>query len=351
VRALRVLVALLAVAALPAAAYAVDSAAPAPVDPDPTAFRPGAANLSVAAEVWGQSGHRVAAVVSSLRLITAVDEPASTVLVVVAPAGAPTTTEAGALDRFLAEGGSVLLLDPRGGFNPWLVDHGAGVLDVPLLDPTATSRGYVSLDGQADPVVTVVSEEPRKLSLEPDAPWAELLVAPGHVHLDLNRNGTVERVEQAGPHTVGALLETPDGGRVAVIADASAFSDALMQGDANQAFARQVMEQLLPGGGLVIFDETRHGWTQNEPSAAVLVSASQRLAAIGPPLLVAAALAAVAVAVLPAASVPRGVPFAPHEGRVPVDPPPPVEPETANGNGPGGPAHHPTDPDQGGTQT
>lgn len=83
--------------------------------------------------------------------------------------------------------------------------------------------------------------------------------------LDSDDNGVITPADKVGPHTVAAecrlMIKGIPRGRAVFISDASIAVNGMWEVKDNAAFLEALVASLLPTGGTVIFDESRH--TQN----------------------------------------------------------------------------------------
>lgn len=295
---------------VPAVIGGLHLGAPAAEEPSSSAFASGDAHL----ESWRQDmqdGYTVLAAVSTTSLIEDVD-PARTLLVVHGPQQEP---DQAVLDRHLSGGGSVWILDPDGAYNAWLSSHGVSVGPHRLVDANSPhGSGTVRMHG-AD--AEVVAQSPASLVLDDEA-WDVWLRS--EAHLDVDGDGTVDRIDVPGPHPVGAARSIA-GGQLFVTADASLLSDALRDSAGNPDFARWVARQLLPEGGTIVVDESQHGWTASERLPVAGVQVASHAGSLPTWAALALAIVVAAAAVVAARNASALHPYREHERHDPATPP------------------------------
>lgn len=251
-------------------------------EPASSAFASGGPNLGN----WTQdvsSGYEVRSVVSGLFLASDVRDHASTLVVISGPQRVPTAAEDAALRRHLEHGGSLWILDDAGTMNPWLSSHGVAIGPHRLVASQVNlGPGLVNLEGgdAGTRFPAVVARAPASLVFQEARDWETWLQSGPDSHLDITRNGTVDRIDPPGPHVVGAALRVQGGGFLVAASDTTLLSDDLwgVPRSDNSGFARWLVKQVLPEGGMILVDESQQGWTGSErlPVAATMLGQGVR---------------------------------------------------------------------------
>ncbi len=295
----RVATAFTLAAIVAAAAAGLHAAAPPAVDkPSPTAFDTAPEDLSEWAAAMEQ-GYTLRAAVSGI-FLDASEEAIDTLVLIQSPQHAPTSAEAHALDSHLDAGGAVWVLDPDGIYNSWLALRGVVVSPHRLIDPGAGDSALVRLESASPADEPVLSRSPAALIVDDVDEWDALLLAPGYTYLDIDGNGTADRVDTPGPHAVGLATTYASGGTLTVVGDASHLANLFYKGTgrANADHATWAIRQALPSGGTVVVDESQQGWTAPERLPVAALQKVQQVNALPAWVAMLAVVAVVAAAVV-----------------------------------------------------
>ncbi len=192
-------------------------------------------------------------------------DPAGSVLVIAGmdrPYNAP---EKEAIDAFMKQGGTVLLLDDYGYGDTVSEDYGIHYLKRPLRDKAfernqSFVRVVAFVDEQSYPVL---ANGPSALETpnEEDADVIKVIILTGSdSFLDLNNNGDVDVVDAQGPFAVGLRRDVGEG-HIVVISDSGFLNNDMIDRQSNFDFVKALLYEALPEGGLVLFDESRRDTT------------------------------------------------------------------------------------------
>ncbi|HEV8359954.1 MAG TPA: DUF4350 domain-containing protein [Candidatus Thermoplasmatota archaeon] len=243
------------------------------------------AGLRSLAQDFAGEGYRVEALATGPHALDAVEQPTKTLLIVAGVERAYSPGEVEAIVGFVERGGIALIADDFGFGDPVGVRFGVNfdgrvLRDAAFEGNQSLVRINVSL---ADANSTILTNVPSSLGFAPGVN-ASLIAASGpDSYLDTNQDGLEEPGDVKGPHAVMAAV--PRGKGQAVFAsDPGLLTNAVW--NENAPFLKALAASLLPEGGAVVVDESRHamGWSgafasllagevqgTSEPALAVLV--------------------------------------------------------------------------------
>lgn len=179
--------------------------------------------------------------------------------------------EMDALDSFLTDGGSVVILDDYGYGNEFTERHGIGYKKRALVDEQFDrNQSFVRVNAQfeskAYPVLlngAVVLED-----VAGNATTKVILRSSDKSYLDLNEKDGIDVADTIGPFVVG--LQKPigvEGGQLIVIADSALFLQDMIHRAQNLDFLLAVVDSAVSEDGLVLFDESRRPASGPEATA------------------------------------------------------------------------------------
>lgn len=247
-----------------------------PVPDDHSAWRDGNSDLRVFRENLLAAGYETRSVAASPMALESAADPSRSLVVVAGVERPYRETEIDALENFVREGGRLLVLDDTGNANTLSARFSVYFSAVPVLDENYRANlSLVNVTAKlprrgGDPKVysPVVMNVPTSLSADDGVNGTILASTSDSSFGDLGRNRQRDSGDLRGPFTV-ALEVRPGAGRVVFVADPDVLASDLVgeRGVANAAFTNDLVLSLLPDGGTVLFDESRHGAPLVEASA------------------------------------------------------------------------------------
>jgi hypothetical protein len=239
--------------------------------------------LSAYSDAWdGVSGFRqelqnnsysIRTIISSPELLRNCEErgmvPEKTLYVAIGVERMYLDSEASALRSFVDKGGRILFADDFGYANTVAPEFKVSYLDGQLYDeafeknPKFVIRPVNFNEGGFHG--TVIFNEPAGLKVGGSA--TVIAESSAHSWLDANFNGQRDLTfdGQGRPKDIEAYSSYPmaalwqgDLGKAIFVSDSSVFINDMIGRHDNREFALSLVEYLLPSGGTVIFDESRH---------------------------------------------------------------------------------------------
>jgi uncharacterized protein (DUF58 family) len=255
-----------------------------------SAFDSGSASIlpGMAAEL-GLEAERLTAAPMSLVHDPAAP-PATTIVAVVHPTSAYTSADRAVIERFVADGGLLLVADDHGTANSLVAAFGISFERVRLVE-TDSDWGWRAND--QGPTQGLSLPAPTALLVPPGSTAHVLATSSGQSFLDRDGNGWVGQGDAVGPFVVAARIDH-GAGRVILVADAQALEGPT--GALNLAWWQDQVADAGPRS-LLLIDESQ---SAQDPSLVVLATArsigSSDVARLVGFALAAAALAAVLLA-------------------------------------------------------
>src|SRR5438552_12456287 len=238
-----------------------------------TAYSDGPEDLSRLRAELDSTGARIQDVQASPHVLSSIPEPSKTVLLIIGPERRFDASETADVLAFLHAGGQVVLADETGFGSDVARDAGYAFSSQRVLD-TNNYRGDPRLvtttaSGLGDGAeYRLVLNAPASLVALSDAQPADTLASssaakyPDGSYVDTNGNGVIDIQDQPGPFPL--LLRTHVGaGTLVLVSDTGLFMNAqlgLAEYD-NARFARALVASLVPTGGTIVLDESRHAPT------------------------------------------------------------------------------------------
>lgn len=181
-------------------------------------------------------------------------DPSRTALAVFASREAYSAHEVAAVQRFVQEGGRLLVADPFGTAGALAAPFGLGFERVRLVDPAAPNGTRpASLDGAT---FQVAWTNPSAVRVAPGTPARALALSSPASFLDRDGDGVIDAADPQGQFPLAAAIAPEGGGLVAAVADRGAFLQAT-SGERDNALWRQaLLQHLLPEGGRLLVDES-----------------------------------------------------------------------------------------------
>ncbi len=224
-------------------------------------------------------GYPTGNIQTSPHLLGGVENPSRYAVLVLGVEEAYRSSEVDAIEAFVRDGGRVVLADDFGSGNSVANRFGVSFDGVVLSDDDfAGNRSFVAVNATlGDRSFRVVTNVPTSLSVAPDADATVIARTSPNAYIDLNGNGRSDDADTEGPFPVAVQVEAGDG-VIVFVSDPGIFTNAVMDMDGarNDAFIRDLVFTLLPQGGTVVFDESRHraplgtGMVRGAGTAAVL---------------------------------------------------------------------------------
>jgi hypothetical protein len=290
--------------------------------PRNSAYDDSARGLSQLAQDAQGEGIEVQSLATGPHALDAAEHPAQSVLLVAGVERAYSAGEVQALRGFVERGGTALVADDFGS------GHQVGDLfgvsfDKRQLRDANFDRNVSLVRVNASLAAgnfTFVMNVPASLGTAPGANVTPLASSGSDSYIDENLDGVEDQGDIKGPFLVLALVPAGQG-RVLFASDPGMLANDLA-GD-NAPFLQALLKQLLPDGGTLYVDESRHGQGAGAPLAALLAGEVQLTSELG--IAVAAGLAAVLLAAAAFAASPRTEDISAHastlDGRAHSDAP------------------------------
>lgn len=240
------------------------------VPDDHSAYREGPSDLVAFREELTVAGYATGAVAGSpLALVDSVD-PTRTLVVIAGVERPFRDAEVAALEEFVRSGGRLIVADDTGNGDQLTVRFGIHVAGVPVYDDNfRTNVSLVNVSARlprsgAEPksYAPLVMNVPSSLNATTqDARNVTVIASTSASSFgDLVGNRVRDTGDLKGPFVVGYDVKVGRG-HVVVLSDPDLFASGLIadRALANRAFASDLVDRLLPEGGTVLFDESRHG--------------------------------------------------------------------------------------------
>lgn len=220
--------------------------------------------LTVLATDLAQDGLRVETLGAGPHALDAFDAPERTVFMVAGVERPYSPGEVGALTAFVERGGVAIVADDFGFADPVGVAFGVNFDKRVLRDNTSyrVNASIVQVNATLGARnVSLTTNVPASLGVAQGVEHRVLAETTGAAYIDTNQNGLQDEGDAAGPHVV--MVEVPRGkGRAIFASDPGLFLNGLAKD--NAPFLRGndsqpgLFRALLPEGGTVVFDESRH---------------------------------------------------------------------------------------------
>lgn len=245
-----------------------------------SAYRDGPEDLGTFREAVEGRGYGTASIGVSPHAVSALGDPSRVVVVVAGVERPYRPGEIEALVGFVDGGGTLMVADDFGFANALADRFGVNYDKLQLFDANyEVNASLVAVRGTlGEDAYALVLNVPTGLSVRP-RPQGEpqprvLAVTSEAAYLDANANGVKDEADVQGATVVA--VEVPYGDGVAVfLGDPAPFTGGMLPRGDNEEFLLDVVATRLgDGGGVVVFDESRH--TTN-PVAAVAGQALEAL--------------------------------------------------------------------------
>ncbi|MCA1812318.1 MAG: DUF4350 domain-containing protein [Halobacteriales archaeon] len=269
--------------------------------PRNSAYDEGARGVSILAQGLQVQGIGVQSLGTGPHAIDAAEEPGRSVLLVAGVERAYSEGEVQAIQGFVARGGTVLVADDFGFGDQVGAAFGVTFDKRQLRDANydrnvSLVRVNATLGAEN---FTFTMNVPASLGSAPGANVTPLAVSGSDSYIDENLDGQEDTGDIKGPFLVlGAVRSGP--GQALFASDPGMLANDLAPD--NGPFVQALFKSLLPDGGTVFVDESRHGQEAGAPLAALLAGEVQLTSELGisiAAVLAAALLAAAAFAVSP----------------------------------------------------
>lgn len=208
-----------------------------------------------------RDGFPTGSIVTTPHLLGGVEHPNRYAVLVLGVEEAYRPSEVDAIESFVREGGRLVLADDFGSGNGVANRFGVSFDGLVLSDDEfAGNRSFVSVNATlGDRSFHVVTNVPTSLSVAPQVDAQVIARTSGNAYIDNNGNGREDDADTQGPFPVAVMVEAGDG-VIVFVSDPGVFTNAVMgmEEAENEAFVRDLVFTLLPQGGTVVFDESRH---------------------------------------------------------------------------------------------
>ena len=201
------------------------------------------------------SAYETGAVLSSPHALAGLTAPERVLLVIAGVEKQYLPSEVDAIEAFGARGGRVVLADDFGYGNDLSIRHGIELPRKRLFDAAfEENASIVRVNATIGP-----SRYDLRLNVPSGTPSATcrdsrtFACSSNDSYLDVNGNGARDASDFGGPVAIGWRT-----GNFVVLTDPSLFADAMLRQGDNERFARDLLASLLPDGGTVVFEESRH---------------------------------------------------------------------------------------------
>ncbi|MDI6917408.1 MAG: hypothetical protein QMC80_06390 [Thermoplasmatales archaeon] len=208
-----------------------------------------------------ESGYETSCIASSPLMLKNMDRN-STLFIAVGVEKEYSKEEADAVEDFISSGGKAIVADDFGYVNSLSERFGVLFYNKKFWCPNFTS----------DPALVSVSAVLSNLTynLLMDAPTGLMVLGNTTVnvicrsttgYVDVNNNKSLDLLDVMGSdeHPVFLIVKLCFGkGTVVFISDPSIFINKMLSEGDNKIFLNELVRNLLPGGGRVVFDESRH---------------------------------------------------------------------------------------------
>ena len=215
-------------------------------------------------KTYNSSGKKAAGRLSVLSLVSTpallnVVEPKNSLFVVIGVEKEYTKSECDIIESFVSNGGRAVIADDGGLGNTLSNRFGVSFYGKPLLDNNSVKNPLV---GIMDVTIgttkyTVMMNSPTGLSF---VKGGQIMAnSSKNSYIDYNDNGIIEQNEKEGPIPLMAEVYVgTEGGKVIFISDPDVFSNGVFNEKDNKKFTLALINYLLPSGGQVLIDESRH---------------------------------------------------------------------------------------------
>jgi hypothetical protein len=207
-----------------------------------------------------KDGYTIENVMSSPRVLDTQDSWDRSLLIVAGIERPYTKDEIASISKFLEHGGKLLLADDRGYSEPLLKKLGMNlkINTSKVYSPSYLKNpDFIELSGYLDsgPIsnqdYTVLSDKPA--TFEGSIPGTIFLTTDNDTWIDTNGNKERELNEPLRTYIVGFFVNGNT-----YLSDPSVFINDMWVRDQNALLGRDIVRAMLPYGGKVIFEESRH---------------------------------------------------------------------------------------------
>jgi hypothetical protein len=207
-----------------------------------------------------KDGYTIDNIMSSPKVLNTQDRWDRSLLIVAGVEKPYTKEEIASISKFLEHGGKLLLADDRGNSEPLLEQLGIElkVNTSKVYSPSYIKNpDFIELSGYIDsgPVsntdYTVLSDKPA--TFEGSVPGTIFLTTDNDSWIDTNHNKERELSEPLKTYVIGFFVSGNT-----FLSDPSIFINDMWVRDQNAKLGRDIVRAMLPDGGKVIFDESRH---------------------------------------------------------------------------------------------
>lgn len=247
-------IALLCLVAIPLAA---SLAWPKAASPESSTYDDGPQGSTAAAARFRAAGFAVANIQSDLRLLTEIKPDRPTLLLLLGPRTPIDSTERGHLEKFVEQGGRVLVADEEDSTGLaerfGITFSGLPIQDTDFVGATDFVAFRFTFEGGTVPGVARTAS---RLFVTEETPGEVVAWSQTSSFLDLNQNGALDADDQGGPFPVA--FRTPinsRGGFCLFVADADFLANAAVDALPDAAAPSNLASELIPAGGTILFDE------------------------------------------------------------------------------------------------
>ncbi|MHB8585836.1 MAG: DUF4350 domain-containing protein [Thermoplasmatota archaeon] len=228
----------------------------------------GASDLSDFRSDLQASGYSTASIEGSTLMLNAGPAPSKTLLIVAGVQRPYRPSEVAEIDQFVQDGGHLILADDTGNGNQVSTLFGVQIQNVELLEPTnyvkdanfSFYNATIQITGNSRSFTPVVFDVPGYLNVNASTHGQFIANSTSGSWADLRGTHSLVPGDLPGPFPM--IFEANRGkGQAIFIADSEVFSSALFNNGAwaNKKFAEALVSAMLPDGGTVVFDDSRHG--------------------------------------------------------------------------------------------
>lgn len=253
-------------------------------------------NFRMALEEQGDTSYNVSAILSNPAVLNEIDDPSSTLLIIAGTESPYTNLELEILDRFVRDGGSILVFGDydysntiAGLFAIEYVEHTLWDQNyrgnVSLIETT----GYIRDSVNGDKTYSLLLNEPVAIKDLNSAtvsfdgsPYVmnreTIMSTSGSSWIDSDDDGAITPEDEAAPPSGFALgvrfyvgPKTEPLGSVVFISDSSLPINEMWNENQNSLFLKDLVKSMIGSDGLVLFEESRH--TQDSFGASLFQAA------------------------------------------------------------------------------
>jgi|TARA_B110000263_G_scaffold78671_1_gene68650 hypothetical protein len=253
-------------------------------------------NFRMALEEQGDTSYNVSAILSNPAVLNEIDDPSSTLLIIAGTESPYTNLELEILDRFVRDGGSILVFGDydysntiAGLFAIEYVEHTLWDQNyrgnVSLIETT----GYIRDSVNGDKTYSLLLNEPVAIKDLSSAtvsfdgsPYVmnreTIMSTSGSSWIDSDDDGAITPEDEAAPPSGFALgvrfyvgPKTEPLGSVVFISDSSLPINEMWNENQNSLFLKDLVKSMIGSDGLVLFEESRH--TQDSFGASLFQAA------------------------------------------------------------------------------